>query len=83
MPRSDEKDRARKYGRRARLASVRRSRHDTDALALEFLEQLRKLGVSATRIAELRRGLSATDDKRHGNAVWAILDALEDAEAGR
>lgn len=85
VPRSaDEKARlARKYGRRLRVLKAERNRRETERIAHGLLDDLRKLGVAAARIAELRRGLDATDDTRHGRAVWAILDALEAAEDGR
>jgi hypothetical protein len=86
VPRSPEEHlrRARKYGRRARLGEARSSREAMDREVLRLLGELKASSVPKDVAKKLRAQLKvSTDDRRRGNAIWAIVDALEAAERQR
>lgn len=86
MPRSpdEQRRRARKYGRRHRLGEARHSRKALDAVVRDLLRELSRSGVEGDKAQQLRATLkSATDDRRRGAAIWAIVDALEEDDRKR
>jgi hypothetical protein len=82
MPRSDDENatRARKYGRRLRVLKAAGSAKDFADVTRDLLAQLKQAGASSQQLARLKANLACSDVRRHSAAVWAILDALEQAE---
>ena len=84
MPRSPEEKRrlAVKYGRRQRLLAAEHSQTTLAAEVKRLVAALRASRVPREEVQRLLDNLKAhRDDTRHRRAVWAIVDALEAAEA--
>lgn len=85
MPRTPEEKRAAaiKYGRRQRVLAAKHSEQTyTDEIG-RLIRELRATQLPKARVETLLADLERyTDVKRRNAAVWAIIDALEDAARG-